>query len=215
MVPIDDSTHYLSFVIAYIRGILDLSDETDCEALLEAARQRGLRLFRFKRRHLPRVAQVIGMLKGLQPSDLLDVGTGRGSFLWPFLDQFPWVPVTCVENHPIRCRDLESTAKGGIDQISVRSVDVQQGHFDEQAHDIVTALEVLEHLPRPFPAVENLVKTARRYIVASVPSKPDDNPEHIHFFEPKMFESLFMSAGAQRVDLTWVPGHMIALVKVY
>jgi hypothetical protein len=32
---------------------------------------------------LPRVRKVLGVLRGVHPANLLDVGSGRGAFLWP------------------------------------------------------------------------------------------------------------------------------------
>jgi hypothetical protein len=55
---------------------------------------------------------------------------------------------------------------------------------------------------------------ASRYVVASVPSKEDDNPEHVHLFDGRGFEALFLDAGARGVKLDYVPGHIIAVVKV-
>ena len=60
---------------------------------LDRARSHGraCKLHKFKRiDELPRVRRVIGMLRGaLRPTSLLDVGSGRGAFLWPLLDAFP------------------------------------------------------------------------------------------------------------------------------
>lgn len=211
---ITDDSHYGVFVDAFIRGRLGLSEETDRERLLRAAHQQELRLYRYKRKSLPRVSQVLGTLKGLQPTDLLDVGSGRGSFLWPFLEGFPEVPVTSVERDPIRIRDLQAVSQGGIHRLAVWDADVQSDDLGENSYDITTALEVIEHLPNPTAAVRNLVRSTRRFIVASVPSQPDDNPEHLHYFPPETFKQMFLDAGAAKVECTWVQGHMIAVVKI-
>ena len=82
----DAQAWYLPFAAAYVRGeIPDVRDLPDDEACAL-----GLRLYRFKRNaELPRVRAVLGILKGLAPSVLLDVSSGRGTFLWPLLDDMP------------------------------------------------------------------------------------------------------------------------------
>jgi hypothetical protein len=47
-----------------------------------------------------------------------------------------------------------------------------------------------------------------------VPSKPDNNPEHIHLFDTATLERLLRSAGAGRVTFDHVPGHTIAVAKL-
>ena len=34
---------------------------------------------------------------GIQPTSLLDIGSGRGTFLWPLLDTLPTLPVIAID----------------------------------------------------------------------------------------------------------------------
>ena len=67
------------------------------------------------------------------------------------------------------------------------------------------------HMPDPARAVREAVRVARRFVIASVPSKPDNNPEHIHLFDRKSLATLFEAAGARRISIDDVPGHYVAL----
>ncbi len=58
------------------------------------------------------------------------------------------------------------------------------------------------------------VRVARRFVVASTPSKPDDNPEHIQLFDGARLERLFLDAGAASVSIDYVLNHIIAVARL-
>lgn len=193
----DDSTHYMELLQAFVRGRPGATD----------------RLHKFKRSiALPRVSQVIGVLRGLDPTSILDIGSGRGTFLWPLLDAIPGVAVTSVDRSAQRVADLQAVAAGGITRLAALLGDVESLPFDRATFDVVTILEVLEHVEDPTRAAAEVLRVARRFVVASVPSQPDDNPEHVRLFDKTSLERLFADAGASRVTIDYVPGHMIATV---
>jgi ubiquinone/menaquinone biosynthesis C-methylase UbiE len=153
-------------------------------------------------------------LRGVAPESLLDVGSGRGTFLWPLLDAFPHLPVTSIDKDPRRAADLEATSRGGVARLTARSMDAETLSFPDGAFDVVTLLEVLEHMPHPDRALAHAVRVARRFVVASVPSKEDDNPEHIHLFDASSLRALFAAAGARDVRIDYVRGHILAIASL-
>ncbi len=86
----DDGRYYAELAAAFVRGKIGGADDLSPEELIGLGRARGLRLHKFKRQsELPRARKVLGVLQGLAPAGLLDIGSGRGAFLWPLLDSFP------------------------------------------------------------------------------------------------------------------------------
>lgn len=184
------------------------------QAGLREARASGLRVHRFKRAPLVRCERVLGLLRGLWPADLLDVGSGRGAFLWPLLEAFPELRVTALERSAQRAEQLARVSRGGLERLQVLQGDVSRAPLGSDAVEGATALEVLEHLEDPGRAARELVRVARRFVLASVPSKADDNPEHIQLFSANDLEALFLEAGARRVQVQHVLNHRIALATL-
>ena len=206
---------YTELAAAYVRGSLAGTDPVaDEAALISLGRAAGLKLHRFKRTmDLPRVKAVLGILKGLAPSDLLDVGSGRGVFLWPLLDAFPDLAVTAVERDDRRRAHLDAVRSGGVDRLRVVGEDAGALPFPDRAFDVVTLLEVLEHQQDPAPLAREALRLARRFVIASVPSRPDDNPEHVQLFSGESLGALLEAAGATRTTIDYVPNHIIALAR--
>ena len=117
--------YYLRLAAAFVRGraiqgdlvalpdrlrdaALDDLTESDFAAIFTLGTAAGLKLHKFKRTMgLPRVERVLGILRAVAPADVLDVGTGRGAFLWPLLAGFPGLPVTAIDPDPQRAGDIE------------------------------------------------------------------------------------------------------------
>ncbi len=209
----DGTRYYEELAAAFVRGRLGVSGGSDAE-LIERGHAAGLKLHKFKRQaELPRVRRVLGALHGLAPQDLLDVGSGRGTFLWPLVNEFPWLPVLAVDEAERRVADLQAVRRGGIERLSAAQMDACALALGSKSRDVVTILEVLEHLERPERAAAEAVRVARRFVVASVPAHEDENPEHVQLFDEPALGRLFESAGAGRVSFERVLNHIIAVVR--
>jgi SAM-dependent methyltransferase len=207
--------YYLDIAAAFVRGRMADAPDLLAVDMVRLGLEAGLRLHKFKRTgELPRVRKVLGMLRGLAPRDLLDIGSGRGVFLWPLLDAFPWLPVIALDRNRRRVDDLHAVARGGIARLTAVAGDVCRLPFASESVDVVTILEVLEHLAEPARAVAEAVRVARRCIIISVPSKEDDNPEHIHLFTRASLHALLQEAGVRRVHFDGVLNHLLALAMV-
>lgn len=208
-----DASHHLDLALAYVRGRLRL--EGDAELLLRGAEAAGLDLHAFKRGGgLPRVERVLGTLRALRPGSLLDVGCGRGAFLFPLLQALPELCVLAVDRRPAVLSEVAALRRGGLERLAGAAMDVNRLALAHASFDVVTLLEVLEHLPDPAAAAREAVRVARRFVIASVPSQPDDNPEHLRLFTVTELSALLMAAGARRVVIEHVLNHRIAVARV-
>lgn len=187
----------------------------ELEEIAAAGLDLGLKLYPFKQKEaLPRVSRVMGFLRAQEVGTLLDVGSGRGVFLLPFLREFPQVEVTALELLDKRAAFLQDLSAGGFSQLTAVRGDVCQAPFEGGSFDVVTMLEVLEHIPQVERAVEAGVRLARKYVVVTVPSKPDNNPEHIHLLTKERLTGLFRNAGCTRLHFDGVRGHMFMAAAV-
>ena len=210
---------------AYVRGYaaennLDLEGElisapfsslTDEQVrrIMASGSHNGLKMYRFKvKEDLPRVKMALGFLKGIYPENLLDIGSGRGVFLFPFMRDFPYTEVTSVDILSHHVEFLNTIKRGGLSRLTPLQEDICCWEAPDNSFDVVTALEVLEHIPEVEKAVKNIVRLSKRYVVVSVPSKPDNNPEHIHLLTKEKLTAVFTEAGAEKLHFDGVNGHL-------
>lgn len=218
--------YYQRIAAAYVKGKLrdKLTDQdlllkeidglTDNEyqEIFDMGKEQGLKLHRFKiTMELPRVKKVLGILQGLQPQNLLDIGTGRGVFLWPFLNIFPHTPVSCLDILPHRVEDINAVHVGGIKNVEAFQKSILDTGFPDGSFDGITFLETLEHIPDPAKAIHEVCRIARRFVIVTVPSKEDDNPEHIHLFTHEKLKTLFEAEGITNVKSDSVLNHLIVV----
>ncbi len=194
---------------------LEALSARDMEDLMAHGREMGVKLYRFKKSHeeLPRVWAVLGFLRGIWPESLLDVGSGRGVFLFPFLDAFPDTKVISVDILPYRVEFLQDLTRGGLENLTALEGDLCDQPLPENSVDVVTLLEVLEHIPNVEQAIRAAVRMARQYVVVTVPAQPDDNPEHIHLLTKPVLTELFRKAGCERLSFGGVPGHLVMIAR--
>ena len=167
------------------RNLDSLTDDQKDE-LVSYGKAARLKMHYFKEKdELARVQLVMGFMRGIvasgQVSSLLDVGSGRGAFLFPLLTEIPGVDVTSIDILSHRVDLLQSVAIGGISNLHALERNLCDWDVPDGSFDAVILLEVLEHIPDVEKAVANAVRIAGKYLVVTVPSKPDD-PFHLLIF---------------------------------
>lgn len=207
--------YYLDFAAALIRHRLPHLKELPPTDLFRQGLEAGLKLHHFKRTSgLPRVSKVLGILRGLYPESVLDIGSGRGVFLWPLLDAFPEISIFSIDRREQHVADVHAVHFGGIGNLFGMQMDVTRLGLDSASVDVVTFLEVLEHLEQPQRALAESVRVARRFVVLSVPSKEDDNPEHLQLISRAMLREMLQSVGVEQVRFDAVLNHTIAIATI-
>lgn len=195
---------------------LEELEERERALLLDVATASGMKLYHFKNsdRQLARVNKVLGFLRGIYFESLLDVGSGRGVFLIPFLEAFPYVETRSVDILDKRVELLSDLACGGIENLQAEKANICEQPYPDRSVDVVTMLEVLEHIPDVASAIASAVRMARKYVVITVPSKEDDNPEHIHLLTKEKLTNYFRACGVHRLHFDGVPGHLFMIASL-
>ena len=194
-------------------------DEDDLDTVVRVASENEIKTYPFKRSEklMPRVHKVLGFLRGICFESLLDVGSGRGAFLFPFMEAFPYIPVTSLEILEKRIELLSDISHGGIDRLTLLPVDIckaDKSIIPDKSHDTVTMLEVLEHIPNVKDAIREAVRIAKKYVIVTVPSKADDNPEHIHLLTKETLTEYFKECGVTKLSFDAVPAHLFMIARL-
>ena len=84
----------------------------------------------------------------------------------------------------------------------------------EKSFDVVTMLNVLEHIPDVQAALNSAARRAMRYIVLTVLSKPDNNLARIHLLTKERMTMLFSHVGCTRLQFDAVPGHLFMAATI-
>lgn len=211
--------YYLDLAAAYVKGALKLPEHAiqglSPQEIFDLGKQGGLKLHPFKKTMgLPRVKKILGAIKGIQPPDLLDIGGGRGVFLWSLLHQCPRLKVTAVDKNEHWIQKMGCVRDGGFDNLTPLRMDALDLKFKDNSFFLVTALEVLEHIPQVEKAIGEIVRVAREFVLVSVPSKEDSNPDHVHLLDGDALQGLFDHAGVKKVRIEYVLNHLIAVARI-
>ena len=192
---------------------LDLLTDRDLDILDNVVKEYNLKTYYFKEKEvLPRVKIVLSFLRAINPTSILDVGSGRGVFLFPFLCEFIDCKVTSIDILERRVELLNNISLGGVVNLNVVYSDIVEYKSDE-SYDCVTLLEVLEHIPDVKSAIKKAINLSNKYIVVTVPSKKDDNPEHIHLFTKDILTKYFNEYGITNLKFSGVNGHLCLIAR--
>lgn len=110
---------------------------------------------------------VLGAIKTLGPDSVLDVGCGEGRTTALIADAVPGTLVGLdLEESVIR------EAADATDDVQFLAASVYGLPFRSDAFDVVYATEMLEHIDRPYSALEEMTRVARSAVIVTVPHEP-------------------------------------------
>lgn len=108
-----------------------------------------------------------GMLAGLVPTRILEIGVGEGEVMSRVRARFPDVPVAGLD-----LPDENLAEHWHAAGLPCCFGDATRLPFPDGAFDLVLAIEVLEHVPGPAAALDELARVSRGHLIASVPFEP-------------------------------------------
>lgn len=143
-----------------------------------------------------------GALGGVPNPRLLDAGCGEGYVLKRLRGIRPGLNLQGIDGD----REALREARTAIPGVFLGHADASHLPFRAASFDMVTCLEVLEHLRDPRSAVEELERVSRRYLLLSVPNQPffslanllrgqnvgrlGEDPGHLHHWTARQFVRL-------------------------
>jgi ubiquinone/menaquinone biosynthesis C-methylase UbiE len=155
------------------------------------------------------LARYFKKLKGLFPenfSTILDIGCGEGFLLEHLPSHIGYVGIDNSTEAIQLAQDHKIPRSQDPKNIKFQKESVYELPFHDNEFDLVTCLEVLEHLDNYEKALQEIKRVAKKYVILSVPNEPwfqlsnfirgkyfstlGNHPEHINRWNPKKFKQL-------------------------
>jgi len=152
---------------------------------------------------LVRVRLVFRLMPRNAGRGVLDVGCGDG-YLCERLSARGFQTVVGVDLANTRLTYARGRARGG----RFAQSDVCELPFADEQFDVVTCVEVLEHLPDPERACRELARVSRRFVICATPYRETAQEDlcpychqlfpkagHLHGFDERRFKAMAGTAG--------------------
>ena len=127
------------------------------------------------------------------PESVLDVGCGEGVLTVEWAERLGDSRVVGIDLDDPKLRtEWEQRSRPNLE---FRAEEATRLSFSDSEFDLVSAIEVLEHVPEPEATVAEMTRVARRHLLVSVPREP-------------LWRALNVARGAYLRDLGNTPGHV-------
>jgi trans-aconitate methyltransferase len=144
-------------------------------------------------RHTRRL--IFKLLRGLSFNTVLDAGCGTGVLLQRIHRTFPGVHSTGLEYSPHGLDIAQKRLPGS----SFHVLNLAEEKLNKQ-FDLVTCIDVLEHVPDDRSALKNLLEMTAKYLILSVPlgkliPEEQERMGHVHGYSRRELEQKIQDAG--------------------
>jgi SAM-dependent methyltransferase len=156
-----------------------------------------MKLFGPTARHTRRI--IFNLLKGVSFTSVLDAGCGTGILLERISEKFPHVRLTGVEYSPQGLEIARQRLPNSEFHVLDLSRQVLSGKFD-----LVTCIDILEHIPDDRAALRNLMAMTGGHLILSVPlgrlfKVEAERMGHVHGYTRADLETKIREAGLEIV----------------
>jgi len=180
------STYYLQLTAAYIRGKLDNSSSTQTyfkkpledlileekHELVKLGEEKKLELdFLKKQDAAPYLDKLFGVLRGVQPDQVLNLEKQQTDFIWKLVDEFHYLPTIALSMDEQQVARVKNLHKGGFTTLSTKTnlpFPKLQGYPSNQ-FDVVTSTDGFETQDELMEALPELVRVTKRFIILTFP----------------------------------------------
>jgi 2-polyprenyl-3-methyl-5-hydroxy-6-metoxy-1,4-benzoquinol methylase len=127
------------------------------------------------------------------PQSLLDIGCGEGVLTHQWAQRLAGRRVVGLDlDDPLLQAEWAKRSAANLEYLVMKAENLP---FAENEFDVVSAIEVLEHVPDPRHTVAEMARCAKRHLLVSVPREP-------------LWRGLNMARGAYLKDFGNTPGHL-------
>jgi ubiquinone/menaquinone biosynthesis C-methylase UbiE len=128
-----------------------------------------------------------------RPESLLDIGCGEGVLTAQWAQRIAPARVVGIDlDDPVIAAEWAKRSEPNLQYVAQRAENLP---FADDEFDLVTATEVLEHVPDPDHTMSEMARCAARHVLISVPREP-------------LWRALNMARGAYWGHLGNTPGHL-------
>ena len=183
--------YYWNLARAFIIQELNLDESYSDDELYEKAKEFELKIHFLKRLLNPRMKKSCSLIKSIWPESLLDIGAGKAYLMGHIHEQLHDTLYHCLDISTMRINRLQKVILASDLKYQATCADASKLPFDSKSFTCVSMFEILEHTTNPHTIVGEAIRVSHKYCLLSVPSKEDDNPEHIQLFNRNSLMSLF------------------------